>query len=64
MKRKNVAFVVLLILIAGAFFVTSTGPLAVESDQPVKLSDFLMSLCRTVVALGDPVSGGPGSGGD
>jgi len=53
-----------LILIAGAFFVTSAGPLAVESDQPVKLSDFLMSLCRTVVALGDPVSGGPGSGGD
>lgn len=64
MRSKTVALMVLLILTAGAFFVTSENHLAVDSDEPLTLTEFFTSLCRPAVALGDPVPGGGGGGGD
>ena len=63
MKSKTVAFVVLLIIMAGAFYATS-APIEVSVEGPVSLLDFFGSLCGTSVALCDPVPGSGGSGGD
>lgn len=63
MKCKTVAFVVLLIIMAGAFYATSTL-IEVAPDEPVSLYDFVNSLLGTCAALGDPVPGTGSSGGD
>jgi hypothetical protein len=62
-KSKKVAFVVLLIIMAGAFYATTT-PIEVAPDEPVSLYDFVNSLLGTCAALGDPVPGSGSSGGD
>jgi len=63
LKSKTVAFVVLLIIMAGAFYATST-PIEVSSDEPMSLYDFVSSLLGTCAALCDPVPGTGSSGGD
>ena len=63
MKSKTVAFVVLLIIMTGALYATST-PIEVSSDEPVSLYDFVNSLLGTSAALGDPVPGSGSAGGD
>ena len=63
MKSKTVAFVVLLVIMAGAFYATST-PIEVSSDESVSLYDFVNSLLGTCSALGDPVPGTGSAGGD
>jgi len=55
--------VVLLVIMAGAFYATST-PIEVSSDEPVSLYDFVNSLLGTCAALGDPVPGTGSAGGD
>jgi hypothetical protein len=62
-KSKTVAFVVLLIMMTGALYATST-PIEVSSDEPVNLYNFVNSLLGTSTALGDPVPGTGSSGGD
>ena len=61
MNKKYMAFILLLTLIAGATYITATQ--TVVLNQTGSVYDFLGSLCRTVVALCDPVPGGGGSGG-
>ncbi len=55
---------VLLVLTASAFVVTSSMPDAVGPDGTLDVIGFIKSLGKPVYALGDPVPGGPGSGGD
>jgi hypothetical protein len=62
-NRKKVAFVILLLIIAGTFYVTS-APLSVSPDEPMNLFNIFSSLCGTSLALCDPVPGSGGSGGD
>lgn len=63
MKSKTVALLVLLIVMAGAFYATS-APIEVSVEGPVSLFDFFGSLCSTSVVLCDPVPGTGSSGGD
>ena len=64
MKVKTVAFVILLIVMAGAVYATSVQPTFIISNQPVGLIEFLSNLGSTVMGLCDPVPGGGGSGGN
>ena len=63
-KGKTVAFVVLLILMAGTVYATSVQPTFIVSNQPVGLIEFLSNLGSVVMGLCDPVPGGGGTGGD
>lgn len=63
MKGKTVAFVVLLVIMAGSIFATSV-PTTIAADLPTSLFEFFCSLGGTPVALADPVPGGGGPGGD
>jgi hypothetical protein len=62
-KSKTVALLVLLIVLAGTLHATS-APIEVSSDEPMSLYDIFAFLFGTSVALGDPVPGSGGSGGD
>jgi hypothetical protein len=63
MKGKTVAFVVLLVIMAGSIYATSV-PTTIAADLPTGLLEFFCSLGGAPVALADPVSGGGGTGGD
>jgi len=63
MKSKTVALLVLLIIMAGAFYATS-APIEFSADVPISLFDIFNSICGTSVALCDPVPGSGSSGGD
>ena len=63
MKKRTVAFIVLLALLANAYcvtFATST----ITLDEPLSLFELVSCLGKPAVAFADPVPGGPGSGGD
>ncbi len=62
MKGKTVAFVVLLVIMAGSIFATSASTTFI-ADLPTGLFEFFCSLGGAPVALADPVPGG-GSGGN
>jgi len=62
-KGKTVAFVVLLVIMAGSIFATSV-PTTIAADLPTSLFEFFCSFGGTPVALADPVPGGGGPGGD
>jgi hypothetical protein len=61
-KGKTVAFVVLLVIMAGSIYATS-APTTIAADLPTGLFEFFFSLGGAPVALADPVDGGPGTGG-
>ncbi len=63
MKGKTVAFVVLLVIMAGSIYATS-APTTIAADLPASLLEFFSSLGGAPVAFADPVGGGPGSGGN
>lgn len=64
LKGKTVALLVLLVIMVGAFFVTSEYSTTVVPGKQESSFSFLESLCKTIVVLGDPVPGGSGGGGD
>ena len=61
MKGKTVAFVVLLVILAGSIYATS-APTTIAADLPTGLFEFFLG--GTPMALADPVPGGSGSGGN
>jgi len=62
LKGKTVAFVVLLVIMAGSIYATS-APTTIAADLPTSLFEFFSYIGGAPVALADPVPGG-GSGGD
>jgi hypothetical protein len=62
-KVKTVAFVVLLVIMAGSVYATSV-PTTIAADLPTSLFEFFSSLGGAPVALADPVGGGGGTGGN
>lgn len=63
MRKKTVALVILLVLMAGTICVTS-APLAVAPGASVGLYGFVTSICGPVAVFADPVPGGSSGGGD
>lgn len=63
MRKKTTALLVLLLVMAGACYVTSV-PLTVAPGMPLSLFSFLSSFGGTAVAFADPVPGSGGAGGD
>ncbi len=61
-KVKTVAFVVLLVIMAGSIYATS-APTTIAADLPTGLFEFFFSLGGAPMALADPVPGGSGTGG-
>jgi len=62
-KVKTVAFVVLLVIMAGSVYATSV-PTTIAADLPTSLFEFFSLLGGAPVALADPVGGGGGTGGN
>ena len=62
MRKKTAALIVLLLVMAGAFYVTSPA-LSVAPGASFSLNGFIGSLTGTSMALADPVPG-TGSGGN
>lgn len=62
MKRKTVAFVVLLVLMAGTIIATAASTTPISISQPMSFFS-VFGVGNTAVALADPVGGGPGAGG-
>ena len=62
MRKRKVALVVLMLIMAGACYVTSAS-LTVAPGMPLSLFGFLSSFGGTAVAFCDPVPGGGGGGG-
>ena len=62
MKGKTVAFVVLMVLMAGTIIATAASTTPISISQPMSFFSAL-GVGNTAVALADPVSGG-GPGGD
>lgn len=62
MGKKTAALMVLLLVMAGAYYVTSSA-LSVAPGASLSLYEFISSLTGVSMALADPVSGGV-SGGD
>jgi len=60
--KKTAALMVLLLVMAGAYYVTSSA-LSVAPGASLSLFEFISSLTGVSMALADPVSGGV-SGGD
>jgi len=58
---KKAAFMILLLVMAGAFYLTSTA-FSVAPGASFSLHGFISSLTGTAMALADPVNG-MGSGG-
>ncbi len=63
MRKKTAALMVLLLVMAGACYVTS-APLSVAPSASLSLNSFFNSFFGSVVAFADPVPGGGGPGGD
>jgi hypothetical protein len=61
-KGKTVAFVVLLVVMAGSILATAASTTPLSISQPMSIFSFL-GVGNTAVALADPVGGGPGGGG-
>jgi hypothetical protein len=61
-KRKTVAFVVLLVVMAGSIIATVASTTPISISQPVSFFSAL-GVGNTAVALADPIDGGPGAGG-
>lgn len=61
MKVKTVAFVVLLVVMAGSIIATAASTTPISISQPMSFS--VLGVGNTAVALADPVPGG-GPGGD
>jgi len=62
-RKKTVAFLFLMVLMASAYCVTSVQLPAV-APSGVSAFGFLEAVLGNVVALGDPVPGGSGGGGN
>ncbi len=62
MKRKTVAFVLLLVLMAGSIVATAVSTTPISFSQITNFFSVL-GVGNTAVALADPVGGGPGGGG-
>lgn len=62
-RKKTAALVVLLLVMAGACYVTSV-PLTVAPGMPLSLFGFLSSFGGMAVTFADPVPGGGAGGGD
>ena len=62
LRSKMVSFLVLLVLLASSFYLTS-ATFTVAPDESVNVCDFVQGLGKTVMAYADPVPGG-GPGGD
>lgn len=62
MKRKTVAFVLLLVLMAGSIIATAVSTTPMSFSQ---LGSFfsVFGVGNTAVAFADPIGGGPGGGG-
>ena len=63
LKKRTLAFIVLLALLANVYCVTS-ATLTITLDEPLSLYELVRCLGKPTVAFADPVPGGPGSGGD
>ena len=63
LRKKTVAFLVLLVVMANAFYVVSET-LTTAPVEPFSLCSFIEAFGKTAVAYADPVPGGGGSGGD
>jgi hypothetical protein len=61
-RRTKVALLVLMLLMAGACYVTS-APLTVAPGMPLSLFGFLSSFGGIAVTFADPVPGGGAGGG-
>jgi hypothetical protein len=59
---KKVAFVILLVIMAGSIFATSV-PVTFMAELPASLFEFF-SVFGIPMAFADPVGGGGGGGGD
>jgi hypothetical protein len=62
MKRKTVAFVILLVVMAGSIIATAASTTPISISQPMSFYSAL-GVGNMAVALADPVPGG-GPGGD
>jgi hypothetical protein len=62
MKRKTVAFVILLVVMAGSIIATAASTTPISISQPMSFYSAL-GVGNTAVVLADPVGGG-GPGGD
>ena len=63
MRKKTIAFVILMVLLASTFFAASAQPATFIGEAPAGFCGFIASLGGSVVVLADPVPGG-GPGGD
>jgi type III secretory pathway component EscV len=61
-KRKTVAFVLLLVIMAGSIIATAVSTTPISFSQITNFFSVL-GVGNTAVALADPVGGGPGGGG-
>ena len=60
MKRKTVAFVILLVVMAGSIIATAASTMPISISQPMSFFSVL-GVGNMAVALADPVpGGGPG----
>ncbi len=62
MKRKTVAFVVLLVVMASSIIATAASTTPISISQPMSFFS-VFGVGNTAVAIADPVGGGPGAGG-
>ena len=61
-KRKTVAFVVFLVVMAGSIIAAATSTAPITVSQPFGFLS-VFGVGNLAVALADPVGGGPGGGG-
>lgn len=62
MKLKTVLILALLVFMIGSYAVTSEFTLVFDPGKPLSMFGSFFSLGRAVVALAEPIPGGPGSG--
>ncbi len=62
MKVKTVAFVLLLVIMAGSIIATAVSTTPISFSQITNFFSIL-GVGNTAVVLADPVGGGPGGGG-
>ena len=62
MKRKTIALVVLLVVMAGSIIATAASTTPLSFGQPMSFFS-VFGVGSTAVAIADPISGGPGGGG-
>ena len=62
MKGKTVAFMVLLVVMAGSIIATVASTTPISFTQPVSFLS-IFGIGNIGIALADPIGGGPGGGG-